>query len=345
MFHPSGPELGLKYDSNFTMNTRSDMDCLHRPPTHEENMKVYVNVNDQILEAKILSVPVDEGDENFVVHITTTGDIKEFPTSEIMDHDPTITPTDADNAIPFPLLPWIKYNAKVLTLYLPNRMTTPKQGFFLHLQDEEWIFQPGQKPGNRATLLELPDFKEIAQSMVNNKKLFNGWKNKNMVITACIIARHVSATGLSSLQEPTLYKHHNLPPADKLIWDRSYTEEYNGLMNLDTWDMGSYNGRRVQSVTTTVQKSVTEMAISTIKKDGDGTPDQIKYRIVALRNLNPHNWTKSDCFAPVLSQSDLCLLTAIATGKGRKVKSCDVSQAFCQSYLPEQDKYVCRPPP
>ena len=84
-----------------------------------------------------------------MVHITTTGNIQDFPASEIMDHDPTITPTNDDNTIPFPLLPWIKNNAKV-TLYLPNRMTTPKQGF-LHLNDDEWIFQPGQKPGNKAT--------------------------------------------------------------------------------------------------------------------------------------------------------------------------------------------------
>ena len=42
MFHPSGPKFGLKYDSNFTMNTRSDIDCIHRPPSHEENTKVYV---------------------------------------------------------------------------------------------------------------------------------------------------------------------------------------------------------------------------------------------------------------------------------------------------------------
>ena len=184
--------------------------------------------------------------------------------------------------------------------------------------------------------------------MVNNKKLFNGWKNKNTVITARvlraksnIIARHVSAKGLSSLQEPTLYKHHNLPPADKLIWDRSYTEEYNGLVNLDPWEVITED--EYKALLPLCRKALPTMAISTIKqKDGD---DRAKYRIVALGNLDPHNWTKSDCFAPVLSQSDLRLLTAIAaTCKGRKVKSCDVSQAFCQSYLPEKEKYACRPP-
>ncbi len=86
------------------------------------------------------------------------------------------------------------------------------------------------------------------------------------------------------------------------------------------------------------------MAISTIKKDGDGNPVRAKYRIVALGNLDPHNWSKSDCFAPVLSQAELRLLISLATNVNRKMKSCDVSQAFCQSYLPENEKYVCRPP-
>jgi hypothetical protein len=54
------------------------------------------------------------------------------------------------------------------------------------------------------------------------------------------------------------------------------------------------------------------MAISTIKYNGNGEPDCAKYRIVALGNLDPHNWTKNDCFAPVLSQMELRLLTALA---------------------------------
>lgn len=48
------------------------------------------------------------------------------------------------------------------------------------------------------------------------------------------------------------------------------------------------------------------MAISTIKHDGDGKPIRAKYwMIVALGNLNPHNWSKNDCYAPVLSQMEL----------------------------------------
>ena len=55
------------------------------------------------------------------------------------------------------------------------------------------------------------------------------------------------------------------------------------------------------------------MAISTIKTDEEGNPVWAKYRIVVLGNLDPHNWSKSDCFAPVLSQAELRLLTTLAT--------------------------------
>ena len=87
------------------------------------------------------------------------------------------------------------------------------------------------------------------------------------------------------------------------------------------------------------------MAITTIKKDGDGNPNRAKYRIVALGNLDPHSWTKQDCFAPVLSQLELRLLVSLAARKKCIPKSGDITQAFCQSYLPEEEYYICIPPP
>ena len=54
------------------------------------------------------------------------------------------------------------------------------------------------------------------------------------------------------------------------------------------------------------------MAISTIKYDSDGNPLRAKYRIVALGNMDPINWSKSECYAPVLSLAELRLLTSLA---------------------------------
>ena len=85
------------------------------------------------------------------------------------------------------------------------------------------------------------------------------------------------------------------------------------------------------------------MAISTIKYE-NGKPVRAKYRIVALGNLDHHQWHKSEVFAPVLSQMELRLLVAQATKYGIIPKTADFKQAFCQSVLPTTEKYVLTPP-
>ena len=69
-----------------------------------------------------------------------------------------------------------------------------------------------------------------------------------------------------------------------------------------------------------------------------------KYRIVALGNMDLHPWTKQDCFAPVLSQMELHLLISIAAKLNVIPKTGDVSQAFIQSFLPNNETYLCCPP-
>jgi hypothetical protein len=39
------------------------------------------------------------------------------------------------------------------------------------------------------------------------------------------------------MQAPTLLKHHKLHPDDKSIWDEAYKSEYDGLKNIDTWEL------------------------------------------------------------------------------------------------------------
>ena len=81
-----------------------------------------------------------------------------------------------------------------------------------------------------------------------------------------------------------------------------------------------------------------------VKTSENGNPDREKYHIVVLGNLDPHDWSNRDCFAPVLLSSELCLLIAIAVQNCIIPKSCNVSQAFVQSVLPELEKYVIKPP-
>ena len=84
---------------------------------------------------------------------------------------------------------------------------------------------------------------------------------------------------------------------------------------------------------------------TSIKKDRKGQPTRAKYQIVVLGNLDPNNWSKQDCFAPVLSQLELRLLISIAVKKKCIPKSGDITQTFCQNYLPDGEHYICILPP
>ena len=87
------------------------------------------------------------------------------------------------------------------------------------------------------------------------------------------------------------------------------------------------------------------MTVSVIKRDKHGNPTWAKYRIVVLGNLDTYAWGKHDCFAPVLAQHDLRLLINLAVELRCIPKTGDVSQAFCQSFLPHEELVMCKPPP
>lgn len=53
------------------------------------------------------------------------------------------------------------------------------------------------------------------------------------------------------------------------------------------------------------------MAVATIKYDEFGNPKRAKYRIAALGDLESHKWTKTECYAPVMSLMELRLMVAM----------------------------------
>jgi hypothetical protein len=351
-FSPSGPQFALHFDGNFSMSTQSVLEGIHRPPTHEEGATVYLKSNNAYIPSIILSVPLNEDNEHYVIQEKESGDIHEVPISEVVDHDPTDDPTTHNTTAPFPHLQWIKHNSKA-TLYLSDRMPHPKQGF-IQRRNDKWVFVLGHKTTNQESI-ELTDFDSLAESLVHNKKLFQGWKARKCVTSArqaratsniiarMVTIRKISAKGLSLLQAPTLLKHNKLDPDDEEIWNEAYRSEYEGLQSIDTWEVISEE--EYQSMKHLSKGLLPTMAIATIKYDGDGKPDRAKYRIVALGNLDPNQWSKSDCFAPVLSQLELRFLIALAAQQKCIPKTGDVNQAFCQSCLPPDEYYICKPPP
>ena len=105
---------------------------------------------------------------------------------------------------------------------------------------------------------------------------------------------HVDASNLTKNKAPSsLSDHHNLPSPDKLTWDRAYLEEYLGLHeDVKAWEYITED--EYQQLRPIAGTALPSMAVATIKRDEDGKPKRAKYRIVALGNLDPHLWTKTD---------------------------------------------------
>ena len=354
LYSPSGPTFNETYDGSFTLNTKSSLQTIHMAPSHEKDKIVYVpstRYKSTFHAATILESPFDDN-ENYTVQVQSTGDIRQVHPDDIREDNPHYTPHD--NELPANrIIPWIKHDAKV-TIVLQRHFEKPKQGYITHESDTDtWHFIPGRHKTKDKIL--LPNFRDLCHSMVINKRLFKGWiNNKNVmkaryaratsnILTHLIIARHISARDLKLNKAPaSLLNHAKMHPSDRKTWDASYKEEYDGLQNIDTWEIITESEYR--SIKPFVGKMMPTMAISTIKKDKEGKPIRAKYRIVALGNLDPHHWAKHDCFAPVLSQYELRLLLSIAVSLNCTPKNGDVSQAFCQSFLPKSETIVCKPP-
>jgi hypothetical protein len=132
-----------------------------------------------------------------------------------------------------------------------------------------------------------------------------------------------------------------MTPQDKEIWDTAYSEEYDGLASIPTWEVLSESQFKLLSKG---RKSLPSMVISTIKCDANNLPKQTKHRIIVLGNLDYHNWSKESTAAPVMSQLELHLLTSLADFHKHTLKNCDIKQAFVQSSLPPQEEYSVPPP-
>ena len=339
----SGPAFGLPYDGGLHFNKYCQYNDSIRPPQFSPETEVFIRQpENKYIKAQIIAIP--KTDTNIYTIQYNDGSIHEIHETFISGNDPTISPSPNE-----PLLrnlpTWIKNKSKC-TIFL-NNMSRPSQGYLMYNQNK-WQFRPGYKNNN--SIIDLPEFETNLHTLISTFQLFPGHQPFRKVHTARssfqlgnIVARHVSATALTSTDAPTLLNHSKLNNIDKEIWDAAYSEEYLGLKNLPAWitiTESEYKANKSKYGTL-----LPTMAISTVKYDEHGAPKRAKYRIVVLGNLDPHDWTKSDCFAPVMSLKELRLLTSIAIKHRCILQSGDFKQAFVQSLLPKNETYILKPPP
>ena len=73
-------------------------------------------------------------------------------------------------------------------------------------------------------------------------------------------------------------------------------------------------------------------------------PLRAKSRIVVLGNREHHDWSKNNCFAPVLCFDSIRFLVSMSTQHRRALKQGDCKNAFCQGILPAEETTIVRPP-
>jgi len=156
------------------------------------------------------------------------------------------------------------------------------------------------------------------------------------------VTQHVSAANLQNLDTPTLRKTNRWDTDNKNIWNQSYDEEYCGLQDLPTWT--TISSSKYNKIKHIVGDVLPAMDLLTVKYDEHGKPKQDKWRIVALGNLDPYEWSINDFFAPVISMVELRFMTVSLTVKYNFfLLNGNVKQAFCQAVLPPDKQYVLRP--
>eukprot|EP00957_Ditylum_brightwellii_P104542 7965466-Ditylum_brightwellii.AAC.1 len=120
---------------------------------------------------------------------------------------------------------------------------------------------------------------------------------------------------------------------DKDIWDCSYVEEYFGLhSNTHTWQY--IIEQEYLELKPHMGHTLPTIALAIIKPDEHSKPQQAKCCICILGNMDPNSWSKNDCYAPVMTEMEMCLLDAAAVQLKNTGKGGDFKQASFQSFLP-----------
>jgi hypothetical protein len=336
-----GTKFGYSYQPVVFIYRLDETTTIYQPEFPLDST-VLVHTHSPPHVAKVIGLPSYDRPNIYTV-LFADGSISEYS-----DRSNILEASSSHDAIKsVSLLPsWIQ-NGTNATLFL-STMTKPRHGKLFLDTNNQWIFCPGNSTDLSQGIL-LSGLSSTFQSLLDTGQLFKGhtkfkrvYNTRHQIQLKASVLRHFSAHGLTSLIAPTSLKSHSkMSTTDQTIWDEAYFEEFDGLASLPTWEV--LTEEQFKTLSKGV-KALPSMAIATIKYDAFHRSKQAKYRIVVLGNHDPHTWSKDSTAAPVMSQLELRLLTALAVSNRRVLKNCDIKQAFVQSSLPEEETYFVCPP-
>jgi len=214
------------------------------------------------------------------------------------------------------------------------------------LDSNGWRFSQRRRNGQELWGISLPNFARDFQLYIDDGTIIPGWHTKAKKNNFLRVgnASHISAAGLLSPLAPgSLQKALKLTGPDFQIWSDSYKEEFFGLKDNDCFEIITEEEyQRLYRISG--KRAIPSMCIFTVKKDSSGRPHRAKSRIVVLGNKDPTDWSKADCFAPVVSLPVVRMLTALAVQQKRTLKQGDCKLAFIQATLPPEEVTIVKPP-
>ncbi len=324
--------FNLHYDGSMYFGLYSSMSNMREPEPYPPGTQVrFQHPNEKPINGFVTAVP-DNKFHNDTGHYTIrldNGAVESVPASLL----PSLTNFSDSSQPSSPFPAWIKHGEKCSMEYNNQQLT----GLFHHSSDDTWEFHETNRSGVIKHKYPLPNLRKTYHSLINLGILRPGWTSQSFVPTAY----HVSAKNLTNPCPSNLKQALDPTNPDCHTWQLAYEEEFHGIYNCAVYDVIShdeYESYRKKGVT-----AIPTMCILTIKNK-DGHPDRAKSRIVVLGNQDKTYYSKSDKYAPVLSQNQLRVLVALAVSKRRRLRQGDVKNAFCNGILPDDETVICMPP-
>ena len=141
------------------------------------------------------------------------------------------------------------------------------------------------------------------------------------------------------MDNPKLIALHKICEQNRKIRKKGYDVEL-----YDIADLLAYNvifNEKYNKMSPLVGNALPTMAISTISCDKNGNPKRVKWRITDLDNTYPHEWTKNDCYEPVLSMIELRYLEYLALNHKRPLQNRDIKQYLCKAIIhPKENTHL-----
>jgi hypothetical protein len=123
-------------------------------------------------------------------------------------------------------------------------------------------------------------------------------------------------------------------------WERAIDKEFSGLIDRDTWD----EVKDLSQIPSDAQILPTKIVLK-LKTGIPGMPDIEKARLVVRGDMENPKPPPSETYASTPSATEIRTVFALATQRGWKISSLDISQAFLQAEPLSPDTHIYIRPP